>query len=458
MKLDITAKLFLILLAMSIAISATMGVVTRLSFKSQFLGYLSQQGLARVETLVPQLANAYQRNGNWNFLRENPRGWIEFLRYTARTPDTPDLASIHLRMVLLDEGRKYIVGYQQDVRDAIVRPIVVSGRTVGWLALRSLENTLTAADLRFQHRQLIASWLIGGSVALLAAFAALWLSRSLLTPMQRIATATQQLADGDYAIRIAPVSDDSVGRLARDFNRLAEKLQRNELLRRNFMADIAHELRTPLAVLRGEIEAIVDRVREPTPQAMQSLQAEVATLSQVVDDLYDLSLADIGALSYRMEPVDIGEVLQNTLDAFTNRFAALNLSVTGSIAAGLNVKADKHRIRQLFNNLFENMARYTQAPGRLRVECTRGINALEICFHDSGPGVPAEQRSHLFERFYRSESAANNSHTNSGAGLGLAICQKIVAAHGGTISANSSPFGGLLIAVQLPLPEATSIA
>jgi len=456
-KFDITAKLFLILLAMSIAISVTTGVVTRVSFKSQFLGYLNQQGIARVEVVAPALAAVYRRNGGWDSFREDRREWIAFMRTTPRDPSGADLASVHLRMVLLDENREYVAGYQQDIRNAdVIRPIVVDGRTVGWLALRSLETSLTAADVKFQQRQLIASWLIGGSVALLAALAALWLSRTLLTPMQRITAATQQLADGDYAIRIATTSNDAVGRLSRDFNRLAEKLQRNEQLRRNFMADIAHELRTPLAVLRSEIDAILDRVREATPQALTSLQAEVATLTKVVDDLYDLSLADIGALTYRMQTVDVSDVLLTTLDAFRNRFAGLELGLQTAIAPHAQSKADKDRVQQLFNNLLENMARYTQAPGTLRIDCALRNDVVEIDFHDSGPGVPEEHRSHLFERFYRTGSA--RSEASGGAGLGLAICRKIVEAHGGAIAASHSPMGGLLIAIRLPALSETGVA
>jgi len=450
MKFDITAKLFLILLAMSIAISVTTGIVTRVSFKSQFIGYLNQQGISRVDTLAPALGAVYERNGGWDYFRDNLRVWIDFLRRTARTPNSPDLASVHLRMVLLDENRQYVAGYQRDVRNpAETRPIVVNGATVGWLVLRSQENSLTAADLRFQHRQLVASWIIGGSVALLAAIAALWLSRTMLTPLRRITAATQQLADGDYTIRIAATSEDAVGRLGRDFNRLAEKLQRNEHLRRNFMADIAHELRTPLAVLRSEIEAILDRVREATPQALKSLQAEVGTLTKVVDDLYDLSLADVGALTYRMETTDVSEVLSTSLDFFRSRFTALELQVSTDIEPNVAAKADKARLQQLFNNLLENMARHTQTPGKLRIECAIRDGGIVIAFHDSGPGIAEEHRAHLFERFYRADSGG--STLSRGAGLGLAICRKIVEAHGGSIVADASQMGGLLVAVKIPV-------
>ena len=448
MKFDITAKLFLILLAMSIAISVTTGVVTRVSFKSQFMGYLNQHGAARLDALAPEFAKEFERSGNWDYFRNNRIRWIEFLRVTARAPNSPDLASVHLRMVLLDEQRQYVEGFQQDVRDAAMRPIVAGGRTVGYLALRSLDNSLTDADLRFKQRQLIASWIIGISVVLLASLAALWLSRTLLMPIRRITDATQQLADGDYSIRIDNNSNDTVGRLARDFNRLAEKLQRNEQLRRNFMADIAHELRTPLAILRSEIEAIVDRVRDATPEALKSLQAEVTTLSKVVDDLYDLSLADIGALSYRMEPIDVSDALLSTLTAYETRFNALGLTASRDITPNIALRADPARIQQLFNNVLENMARYTRKPGSLRIECIASDQTVHIGFHDSGPGVSEEQRSHLFERFYRTSST--NHDTTRGAGLGLAICRKIVEAHGGTIAASASPLGGLLIDIRLP--------
>jgi len=449
MKLDITAKLFLILLALAIAISVATGVVTRVSFKSQFLGYLNQQGSERVQVLVPEFAKVYQRNNSWSYFLENQQRWIQFLRFTARQPNTPDLASVHLRMVLLDDNRRFVSGYQEDFGELTsTRPILVDERTVGYLGLRSLGNTMTAADVRFQQSQLQASWIIGASVALLAAVAALWLSRSLLTPMQRITVATQQLADGKYTIRIANTTDDAIGRLARDFNRLAEKLQRNEQLRRDFMADIAHELRTPLAVLRSEIEAILDRVREPTTQAMSSLQAEVGTLAKVVDDLYDLSLADVGALTYRMEPIDIAPVLTSTLDAFSSRFASSELKLTTSIAPNVLLRADKERIQQLFNNLLENMARYAQSPGTLKVECASRNGIVAIDFHDSGPGVSDEERAHLFERSYRTESAGR--HARGGAGLGLAICLKIVEAHGGTISPHVSDLGGLQISIRFP--------
>lgn len=447
MKLGIAAKLFLLLLLTSITVSVVMSVATRMSFRSGFLGYLDAQGISRVETLVPAFAAEYRRHGSWSYFRGNLRAWIEMLRTTARPPKSPDLASVHLRMALLDADRNFVIGYQSDLGPGfITRPIIVDGKAVGHLALRSQQTMLTAADLRFQHRQLIAAWIIGASVVLIAALGAFKISRTLVTPLQRITLATQQLANGNFDNRVAVSSGDEIGQLSNDFNVLAATLKRNEQLRREFMADIAHELRTPLSVLRGELEAMQDRVIEPSGEAIDSLHAEVATLSKVVEDLYELSLADIGALNYRKAVTNVGNLLRMTSDVFVHRFAALELTLATQIDEAVLSNVDPQRVQQLFNNLLENMARYTQTPGALRIECRAHEGRVHIEFHNSGPGVPAERLGHLFERHYRGEAPMRGG---GGAGLGLAICRKIVEAHGGEIAALASPLGGVLIRVQL---------
>lgn len=453
MKLRIAAKLFLLLLATSVAVAVVMSVATRMSFKSGFIGYLNSQGVARLEVLAPALQKVYEQNGNWDHFREDNRRWIEFLRTTSRPANTPDLASIHLRMVLLDPARQYVSGYQREVGEgALERPIVVGGKTVGYLMLRSQERMLSAADVQFQQRQLNAVWIIGASVVLLAALFAFMLSRTLVTPLQKITLAQRQLANGNYENRVAIDSNDEIGQLAHDFNALAETLKRNENLRRGFMADIAHELRTPLAVLRGELEGIQDRVISPTPEAIDSLHSEVKTLGKVVEDLYELSLADVGALTYRKISTDIGGVLRTTLDLFTHRFEMMGLKLETKIADVLVVNADPHRIQQLFNNLLENIARYTHSPGNVRIECRSSEDSVVVDFHNSGPGVSTEQLDRLFDRFYRAELSA--TQTSVGAGLGLAICRKIVEGHAGTISAQRSELGGVLIRLQLPRLDA----
>jgi two-component system sensor histidine kinase BaeS len=453
MKWSISTKLFLVLVAISIVAVAAMGLSARISFTRGFIGYLNDQSTAYVESVIPRLAEAYQAEGGWDFLHRNNRAWFRLLDTRGRRDGPPqfsevDFTATQLRLTLLDADEDVVIGNREFSRDTPRRPIEVDGKTVGWLVLVPFQQATAAADVRFQKRQLTQNWLIGLGTVLLAALAAWWLSRLLVTPLTRIAKATHNLASGDYSVRIPVASKDEIGGLSEDFNRLAQALAHNEQLRRSFMADVSHELRTPLSVLKGELEAIEDGVRTMTPATLASLQSEVATLSKLVSDLYDLSLSDIGALSYRMADVDIGDVLHSTLGVFQQRLAERGLKVETRIDSPAVVNGDEGRLQQLFTNLLENCARYTQSDGTVRVACRNTNDDVLIEIEDSGPGVAADILPRIFQRFVRAEASRNRSH--GGAGLGLAICANIVQAHGGTITASAAPLGGLLISIRLP--------
>lgn len=458
MKWSISTKLFLVLIAISIATVTAMGLSARISFTHGFIGYLNEQSAAYADSVVTRLASAYKTEGNWEFLRRNPRSWYRLLDNRVRGRDEGpsqfsevDFTAVQLRLTLLDVDKDVVIGNRGFTSDIPMRAITVDGQTVGWLALVPYQQATAAADVRFQKRQLAQNWFIGLGTVILAALAAWWLARLLVTPLTRIASATHNLASGDYSVRIPVTSKDEIGGLSNDFNLLAQALAHNEQLRRSFMADVSHELRTPLSVLKGELEAIEDGVRTMTPATLASLQSEVVTLNKLVNDLYDLSLSDIGALSYRMTQVEIGDVLQSTLSAFQPRFAERELKVETRIDAPVMVSGDEGRLRQLFNNLLENCARYTQTAGTVRVGCRNVNSEVLIEFEDSGPGVPPDILPRIFERFVRAEASRNRSH--GGAGLGLAICHNIVEAHGGKITASAAPLGGLLISIRLPRPR-----
>jgi two-component system sensor histidine kinase BaeS len=462
MRLGITARLFLAFLAASILVVLAMGAASRWSFVRGFIGYLNDQGVARVEELVPVVADAYRTNGGWGFLHDNARAWFRLVRPQRPIGDDPDgpppfppeseMTGITSRLALLDADHKLVSGNPRVGADAAMRPIVVAERTVGWLAVLPFEGATEAADVHFQEQQLRAGWAIGAASVLLAALVAGWLARALLAPVKRVAEATHRLAAGDYTARVAVVSRDEIGRLATDFNGLANTLERNERMRREFIADVSHELRTPLAVLRGELEAVEDGVRPLTTATVSSLQGEVRLLSKLVDDLYDLSLADVGALNYRRVPLDVADLLGGMLAAYRDRFAERDVALDEELPASeVTLLADEQRLRQLLGNLLENSLRYTDRGGRLVVRCRRIGRDVAIDFEDSAPGVAPDLVPRLFERFYRVEGSRNRAH--GGAGLGLAICRSIVEAHRGTITASSSRLGGLAIAIRLPVED-----
>ncbi len=469
-NIGITSKLFLALLATSILAVLASGIAARISFVLGFLGYLNEQGIERIETVVPTLASTYEQHGSWDFLRGNRRAWFTLLAtataptralndsgrsaaapFTGRIPES-ELTGVSLRMALLDAQRKLVVGNPDVGADAPMRPIVVKDRVVGWLAVLPFQRVTAGAGAHLQDRQLASTWIIGAGAVLLAALVAVLLTHRLLGPIKLITAATHRLAAGDFGTRLKVSSRDEIGRLSADFNRLALALEKNDQMRRAFMADVSHELRTPLAVLRGELEAIEDGVRELTPEMLKSLQGEVATLGKLVNDLYELSLADIGALTYRMADVDVAELLRFRLRGFEDRLKERRIALEADIPNHeLIVSGDETRLQQLFSNLIENSIRYTNAGGRFRVSCRSERERVVIDLQDSEPGVPAELLPRLFERFYRVEGS--RSRHSGGAGLGLAICKSIVEAHQGTIVARASPLGGLWISVTLPAPR-----
>ncbi len=458
MKLSISTKLFVAVLAGVLLVILSMGLATSWSFGRGFLGFINEQAMERMAQVVPRLATAYQREGNWDFLRNRPDRWFDVMRPDPdaaratddlRPPLASDLTGALFRIALLDKDKKRVTGYPAIGEDALVQPVVVNSETVGWLAVTPFQSVTEAGGERFQQYQLRTSLVMGVFSLLLAMLIAWWIARTLLEPVKRVAAATHRLASGDYGSRVAVASDDEVGQLSRDFNQLAYTLERNEKMRREFMADVSHELRTPLSVLRGELEAIEDGVRSLDQSSMKSLQGEVSMLSKLVDDLYELSLADVGALTYRKAPCLLNDLLENSLAMYRDRFTARQLQVDLELPRQpVELLADASRLQQLFSNLLENAVRYTDVNGTLRISVGVDRDTVRIDFLDSGPGVSATQLPRLFERFYRGESSRNREH--GGAGLGLAICRSIANAHDGSLVADHSPHGGLWLILRLP--------
>jgi len=459
-RTSLSTKLFIAVLATMISVVLAMAVANGVSFSRGFLGYLNELGVERMRSVQPRFITAWEKHGDWEFVRDTPPAWFELIRpdrplgeragasFGRQTP-VSDLTGAVFRITLLDAQGQRVMGYYQISKDAVRLPIDVAGHTVGWLAMTPFQSVTEAGGQRFFHNQMLWSLAIGSLCVLFAGLIAWWVARRLLAPVRKVAAATHRLAAGDYAERVTVSTDDEAGQLARDFNQLAHTLERNERSRREFMADVSHELRTPLSVLRGELEALEDGVRKLDASSLESLQSEVGRLGKLVDDLYELSLTDVGALSYRKEMVDVQEEVRRAVAHQSERFRQrdLRLSIEAPPLAQW-LPADADRLQQLFANLLENSLRYTDPGGELRVVLSDDPQLLRIDFIDSAPGVEADQLPRLFERFYRTEGSRNRA--SGGAGLGLAICQSIVEAHGGQLNAQRSPLGGLWLSVRLP--------
>ncbi|MEK9495367.1 two-component system sensor histidine kinase BaeS [Photorhabdus sp. P32] len=455
MKLGISGKLFMAIFATCMLVLITMHWGVRSSFQHGFIGYIKQNIQLRTAMLAEALAEQYQQYGSWKFLKRNDRVIFQIIRSIEQTSESrqgPPPRGWRTQFWVVDSDMKLLVGHESKIPTETYRkPILYHHQVVGWVIVSTSDKITRQADISFDRQQQLTSWIIAGLSTLLAIIATLLLSRGMLKPVKRLVEGTHKLAAGDFSARVTPSSKDEIGQLAHNFNQLASTLEKNEQMRRDYMADISHELRTPLAILRGELEALQDGVHKPTPETLNSLLAEITTLTKLVDDLHQLSLSDRGALAYRKEFINISELIQAAIASYRGRFLDKQIQIDVKLPETIMVFADPNRLTQLFHNLLENSLRYTADNGKLIIKSCSNDNYFILNWEDSKPGLSPEQCQRVFERFYRSESSRNRA--SGGSGLGLAICYNIVEAHSGAIHAAPSPLGGLRIIVELPLTK-----
>lgn len=472
-RLSVTKKLFAAIAGTTIIIIAVMAGLVAYSMRAGFSQYLLEAELDRFDNVVVALEEAYDPAvGGWpklngtkvwrTFVRENLRPPPESRRLQQEAggkarPQRPrrhDPLQLGSRLALLGGDNQVIAGELQGNASIVRRPIMArepgsDPTRVGWLALSEPEGGAISADhvfLKGQFRSLIMTALL--AIAL-SAGAAFLLARQFLTPVRDLMDGAQDLAAGSYGTRMENRRGDEFGTLIDHFNQLAESLEVAEKAERQWISDASHELQTPLAVLRAEIEALQDGVRQADEKTLADIHCAIMRLSRLVGDLNALSHAREGRLVTLMAEEDLcaiaRDAIEGVLAAYQEKGLVLDLKADDEII----LSCDRLRIRQLLDNLLENARRYTDAPGKVSLTVVRSGNTAVIDLEDTAPAPPRETLAKLFDRFYRAESSRARQH--GGSGLGLAICRAIVLAHGGTISAALSDLGGLKITVTLTI-------
>lgn len=473
MKIGITNRLFLGMLAATTIVILCMWLIMQWSISSGFLRYVNTQDLQRLSLLGQVLEASYAEHGSWDFLQDDQGGWMQILirtlppqlagpeqirqleRRLARQAEGADSTRVswafELRVLLLDADRHPVILPRGATPQVETEALKHNGRVVGYLGLLPRPRTYDTQQLQFVQQQRLALTLIAATALLISALIALPLAGRLVRPIKTLATAARRLSAGDYQTRVPVLASHELAQLAQDFNSLALTLEKNERDRRQWVADISHELRTPLAVLRGEIEALQDGVRLTTPEALASLHAEALHLGRLVEDLYQLSLSDLGTLTCHKHRLNPAETLHGVIDLFRTPFRNKNIQLVADDASWptAEVVADPERLHQLFSNLLENALRYTDPGGVVNISVKTDKDRVIIHLRDSAPGVPADELERIFDRLYRLETSRRRA--DGGAGLGLAICRNIVEAHEGRITAHLSPLGGLWIRIELPV-------
>lgn len=487
MRFKLWHRVFAVTALATLLAVATMLLVQQHTFRRGLLDYVNQIDRERAQALVPAFAAEYREVGSWERLRRNPMRFRALLEESGagdqgfRPPPPPrdgrprpgdgpfgggprdgrpprregppprpegDGEGPRRRYAVYDEAGVPVIGPPQPWPQAISLPIEIDGRIVGRLVFQPLPSLESSWDLEFARSQLISGIATALVVLLLATLASMIFARRLVAPLRWMADRAKRIADGDYAARVGGDRSDEIGELGRDFDAMAEALQANRDARQRWTAEISHELRTPIAVMRAELDALEDGVRKFDAGALHSLSGETTRLTRLVEDLYQLSLADAGALAYRFEELDLGLLLRETVEANAAAFSKAGLQVELDLAPQAMVRADGGRSRQLFANLCANSCRYTDAGGRVRVSLQSQGSRWLLHWDDSAPGVPTDALPRLFDPLYRVD--VSRSRAAGGAGLGLAIVRRIADAHSATIAAQASPLGGVRIVMEWP--------
>ncbi len=428
------------------------------SFDRGFSNFVVENEKRRMLSVIDELADGFALTQSWDWVQDDPKAMQKMFRSVARNgpPRRRDKPGDRTgrrpkpKIILLDKNKKSILGPRNPDIKLVLLPIAVDEQVVGYLGIREPKGIPGEIEQVFSQQQKLNYIYAGFAMSILSILLANFLASRIVKPILKVNKAVENITAGEYRHRINTRSRDEIGDLSRNINQLALTLEKNLNTRQQWTAEISHELRTPVAVLQGELEAIQDGVNPLDEQAIVSLHTESMRLSRLINDLHELSLSDLGALNYRMESVDIAELVQQRIQeskALTTK-RGLTVSLHGTDSS-LMVRGDTQRLVQLVDNLLQNSLRHTDEGGSLDILLKKDAEFVELDWADSHPGVNDEQLPCLFDSLYRTDDSRTRS--SGGSGLGLTVVAKIVEAHNGQVSAYHSTSGGLGVAVRLPV-------
>lgn len=358
----------------------------------------------------------------------------------------PDRLGLSSRLSLYDAQRQFVVGEPTDEQISY-RPIMVNNQIVGYLGLKPVLEQDDAISINFfskQKRYLLLVYVLTFIASLIAA---LLLATYFKKPIQRLLMGTRELTKGNYQHQVAVNRNDELGDLSNELNQLAVILDQHETSRRQWVADTSHELKTPLAVLQAQIEAMQDGIRKPTPEHFASMLNQVSSLKKLTKDLADLAQADAQQLNCYLTTLNPWDVVMQEVESFKPKFEQADLKITAT-GEGTSLQLDIDRFKQIMVNLLGNSIRYTEAGGEVHVHTEQDETQWTVYVDDSPFGLTDEQLARLGERFYRVDDS--RTRATGGTGLGLALSVKIARALGGELSFDHSPLGGLRCKLTFP--------
>ena len=404
-----------------------------------------EQQEGTVEAIVAVVSEAYRATGSWNAtdlrdvaaLAADRRASLAVFDRAGRAVPVPKVS---------DSGPAELAGPARSAG------VTVDGQRVGTIVVHFYAGALPTADRQLRDALIRRVAAAAGLSALLALGVAVMLSRRITEPVVALTDAARVLSAGNRHVRVQHHgADDELGELALAFNRMAETIEREDELRRAVVADVTHELRTPLAIVQGGCEALVEGVAEPTSENLSSLHEEILRLVRTVEDLDTLATAEAATLRMDLRAVDLAEPAARAAQSLAPAFAGVGVHLSALVEAA-PATADGHRVEQIVVNLLTNALKFTGAGGTVTLTVGLAEEGAVVEVADTGVGIPADELPHVFERFWRGKNAGRLA----GSGIGLAVVRTLVDAQGGTITVCSSPADGTRVRVILPpAPAAT---
>ena len=430
----------------------------------QFSKFNSERFNQRAEQLAPVLLYYYEQTGSWD----------DLLAEFAQPPSAPGAGRRILSLsreqlflfeflrveeiIIADASATVIFDFGQmllgqQLPQAVLNqgfPLVYEDQTVGTLLSGVALERFTPLAQQFL-RSLNRSTLIAGLGALAVSLLLITLLiRHLARPLNAMTRAAEQIAAGKLGHQVEVTSQDELGQLARSFNAMSAKLQASEHLRQQMITDVAHELRTPVSVIQGGMEALVDGVYSPDQETFHSLLEETQRLSRLIDELRELSLLDAGELRLVKRDTNLSALSGQLVKAFQPHAEAAGIALCYQDAgAPVQLPADSDRIAQVLRNLLSNALHYTPQGGRVEVRLEQRGGQAVCTVSDTGPGLSAEEQARVFDRFWRND--LSRARHSGGSGLGLSIAKRLVEAHGGALWVRSTPGQGSTFGFGLPM-------
>lgn len=472
-SLTIFQKLMTIFLSLTIVLLASTLFLARWSFEQGFLDYVNALEQTRLQMISRVLIQKYEKEEyNWRKIPAEELGNIINSLPMPKGPDTPDGIDIPMQVngqpvphvlvlpgarrkrpeaALFDRNGVFVAGEKRLLDKSIKKvyvPIIVNGEKIGELRSIPVRHFRETLPTQYSRKQWELSIWVGSVGLLIAVFISWFLAFFLSRTFKGLMGAIARLSNGDYSVQLKSQDKDEIGQLINNVNQLAKTLDSSRESRRHWLANISHDLRTPITILSGEIQSLKDGVRSFNQERLCSLEQEVNHLQKLTDDLYQLSISEIGGLRYEFIDISLDELLKKVVLTFEGTAIDYGLTIECFLAT-TTVLGDASRLTQLFSNMISNSIAYTDVPGTIAIHLYISEDKAIVEIEDSAPGVPEESYAKLFDPLYRQDTSRNRR--KEGSGLGLAICMKIAEAHQGKITASPSDLGGLKLQFVMPV-------